>query len=48
MTDPRQAHRAESQIWETVLQAIAEGTSDAKEIAEIALTTLKIPFQRWE
>lgn len=44
--DPHAARMAEHQVWQTVLQAIAEGTSDPQDIAKIALTTLEIPFLR--
>lgn len=45
--DDEIAHSYEDDFRASVLKAIAEGSEDAVELAEIALTTGEIQFARW-
>jgi hypothetical protein len=46
--DPEKAHMLEDELWERVLEAIAQReTTDPEGIAEAALQTRKIHFPRW-
>ena len=45
--DDEMAHCEEDALRDAVLIAIAEGTSDAQELAAIALETGEIKFARW-
>jgi hypothetical protein len=46
-SDPETAHSAEDQLHDDVLQAIADGADNPRELAAAALATLKIEFPRW-
>ena len=46
--DPEVGHSKEDQLWEDVLQAIADGPKGAaKELAYAALGTRELYFPRW-
>lgn len=45
--DPETAHIAEDNFRADVLEAIANGSPDAAELARIALSTDDIGFARW-
>lgn len=45
--DPESAHSADDFLRELVLLAIAEGASNAKELASEALKSSAIQFPRW-
>ena len=47
MYDDEAAHSAEDNLYMDVLQHIANGGSDAVEIAKIALETKNLDFSRW-
>lgn len=50
MTYDKDAHQAEDNLWEMVLNWIALGDDDAANLAELAslaLDTKKIEFARW-
>lgn len=46
-SDDEGAHATEDEFREAVLKAIANGADNAKQIAEIALKTNEIDFERW-
>jgi leucyl aminopeptidase (aminopeptidase T) len=45
--DSEGAHCDEDALREEVLQAIAEGAANARELARLALTTNQIEFSHW-
>ena len=45
--DPECAHILEDTLYFDVLRAIADGVENPKKLAEIALKTKKIDFERW-
>jgi hypothetical protein len=45
--DDESAHSSEDALWAEVLQAIADGAPNAKELAKAALKTSEIDFARW-
>lgn len=45
--DDEAAHSAEDSLHADVLQAIADGAENPRELAAAALATLKIAFARW-
>lgn len=45
--DSETAHQLEKRLWFDVLTAIAEGASDAQELARKAIETQEIEFHRW-
>jgi len=45
--DDEAAHGTEDAIRDAVLRAIAEGSADARALAEAALTTDDLDFHRW-
>lgn len=45
--DDEAAHGMEDSLREEVLEAIAFGAHNAKELAKIVLTTSEIEFSRW-
>jgi hypothetical protein len=45
--DDEQAHGLEDDMREAVLRAIMDGAENAKDLAEIALSTNEIKFSRW-
>jgi hypothetical protein len=46
-SDDETAHRLERDLRDQVLTAIAQGSPNARELAEIALSTNDIRFARW-
>lgn len=46
-TDAEAAHIVEDELHQRVLQDIAKGAPNAKQLAEEALKTLEIDFCRW-
>jgi hypothetical protein len=46
-SDEETAHRIERKLRDQVLTAIAQGSTDSLELAEIALSTNDIGFSRW-
>jgi len=46
-SDDETAHRLERKLRDQVLTAIAQGSPNARELAEIALSTNDIRFARW-
>jgi hypothetical protein len=46
-SDDETAHRLERTLRDQVLTAIAQGSHDSRELAEIALSTNDIRFARW-
>lgn len=46
-SDDETAHRLERKLRDDVLTAIAQGSPDSRELAEIALSTNDIRFARW-
>lgn len=46
-SDDETAHRLERKLRDDVLTAIAHGSPDSRELAEIALATNDINFSRW-
>lgn len=47
MGDPEAAHTLEDYLRRCVLQAIADGSPDAVELARIALESESLCFARW-
>jgi hypothetical protein len=47
-SDDEAAHSAEDALWFSVLEAIAAGSGDAKELAQEALKSRDIEFHRWK
>lgn len=45
--DDEAAHQCEDNLWQSVLQAIAEGAENPVELAKAALETKDIGFSRW-
>lgn len=45
--DDEAAHGIEDDLWEEVLQAIAEGHPQAQQLAAEAIKTRSIQFSRW-
>lgn len=45
--DDEVAHSREDRLRHDVLEAVAEGSPIAKELAELVLTTTGIHFSRW-
>ena len=45
--DPELAHSEEDSLHASVLQAIADGADDPRELAALALTTEDLEFPRW-
>ena len=45
--DSEAMHSAEDGLHQVVLQAIADGATNAQELAREALKTLGIEFERW-
>ncbi len=45
--DDQQAHCSEDALWAEVLEAIATGAGNAKELAQEALKSRDIEFERW-
>ena len=45
--DDESQHHAEDDLYEDVLQAIADGASNASELAKATLATKVIDFARW-
>jgi hypothetical protein len=46
-SDDETAHRLERKLRDQVLTAIAQGSTDSLELAEIALSTNDVGFSRW-
>ena len=47
ITDDEIAHGMENQLWQDVLQAIADGVENPAELAKEALKTNEVDFCRW-
>lgn len=45
--DPESAHSYEDDLWYQVLQHIAEGATNAQELAAEAIKSYDIDFPRW-
>lgn len=45
--DDERAHGLEDELWERVLQAIAAGAENSRELAAEALKTKDMAFARW-
>jgi hypothetical protein len=46
-SDDEHAHSLEDDLWNDVLQAIADGAPDSADLATEALKTNQVKFHRW-